>query len=358
MNKQQFQRRLIVSILLLALLTVASCGGAASPAPATQAPATQAAGPTKAALPAGTKPLRVVFLIIQPFGTPFEGDVWNGIVRAKEDGYASEIKLIEFKEPSEYESGVRAVSEEGWDVVVGTFEILKPAFEKVAPDFPNTKYVNVWVTAPEPASKYPNVRGYVYNVEEGSYLNGVMAAMMSPNHRVGFIGGDDNAVILRFLAGFEAGVKATDPNTQIDISWAGTFIDPVKGRELAISLYQRGVDSIMTASNKTGLGVIVAGQELDKPVFGVDIDQSKDAPKTVISSALANAGESAYRSIVDAATNKWTGGTIYFGADDGLNTVAINSSYGIPQNVLDAVKKAQDDIASGKIKVPETTDTR
>ncbi len=353
------------SFALLLVLSLVACAGQPAPAnePASDGQPTSAveqpaAEQPQGQLPAGATPVRVVFLTIQPF-SPFEGDVWAGIQRAKADGYASEVKLIEFKEPSEYEEGVQAVSEDGFDVVIATFELLKPAITAVAPKFPDTHYVNVWVSAPEPADQYKNVRGYIYNVEDGSYVNGVIAAKMCGDH-VGFVGGDDNAVILRFLAGFEAGVKTTNPNMTLDVAWAGTYIDPVKGREVALSLFQRGSNCIMTAANKTGLGVINAGQEVGKPIFGVDIDQSKDAPDTVVSSALANAGESAYRSIVDTVTDQWTGGTIYFGADDDVPAVAINMGYpeGFPEGTLEAAQEAESKIASGEIKVPETTTTR
>lgn len=341
---------IFLTVVLIATI-LASCGGKPTP---TAAPQTAGEG-----LPAGTKPIRVVFLTIQPF-SPFEGDVWEGINKAKNEGYASEVKLIEFKEPSEYEEGVRAVSEDGYDLVFATFELLKPAIAAVAPDFPEVHYVNLWVGAPDPVDNYKNVRGYIYNVEQGSYVNGVIAAMMCGDH-VGFVGGDDNAVILRFFAGFEAGLKATNPNMTLDVAWAGTYIDPVKGREIGLSLFQRGANCIMTAANKTGLGVINAGQEAGKPIFGVDYDQSREAPDTVISSAVTGAGIGAYKAIVEVATGKWTQyGTIYFGADDGISPVVINLSYpkGIPEDVLAAAKAAEAKIASGEIKVPETTTTR
>ena len=359
-------------LLTVALTAMAGCGGQAGEAPEGETPESAAGGGDVSEgmtegedemewgepIPEGEDPIRVVMLIIQPFGSPFEGDLWQGIVKAKEDGWASEIKLIEFKSPEEYEEGVRAVSEE-YDLVIGTFELLKPAFETVAPDYPDTKYVNVWVQAPEPEEDYPNVRGYVYNVEHGSYINGVIAARMCGDH-VGFVGGDDNAVILRFFAGFEAGLKATNPDIELSPAWAGDFNDPVKGRELGIRLFQEGAECIMTAANKTGLGVIVAGQEVGKPIFGVDVDQSVDAPDTVISSALANADFSGYQSIKDVVLDQWSGGTVYLGSDDGVSMVAINEDWrdGIPQDVLQEAEEVEAKIASGEIEVPETTDTR
>jgi basic membrane protein A and related proteins len=343
-----------VVMFMLASILVFSIVGCAATTPAPAA----SSGATGNQLPSGTKPVKVVFLTIQAMA-PFEADVWRGINQAKTEGYASEVKLIQLKEPSEYEEGIRAVSQDGYDVVIATFEVLKPAIAAVAPDFPKTKYMNVWVSAPDPADKYPNVRGYVYNVEDGSYVNGVLAGKICGN-QVGFVGGDDNAVIMRFLAGFEAGLKATNPSSTLNISFAGTYVDPVKGREIALSLFQRGVNCIMTAANQTGLGVIKAGQENQKMIFGVDVDQSKDAPDAVLSSALANAGESAYRTIKDAATNKWTGGTVNFGADDGAPAVAINMNFpgGIPAEALKAAQEAEAKIGKGEIKVPNTTTSR
>jgi basic membrane protein A and related proteins len=301
-------------------------------------------------------PQRVVFLLVQPL-SPFEIDIWDAIARARDDGYASEIKLIEMKDPAEYEATIRRVSEEGYDVVVGAFFLIKEPFLKVAPDFPNTHYVLVNESVPDPVSAVPNMIGIVYDVQEGSYVCGVVAAHMTTADRVGFIGGSDFPGIIKFLAGYEAGLKAVKPNLQLDVAFAGTFTDPDKGYEVGTSLYERGDDVVMHAANKTGLGLFVAAAEQGAYAIGVDIDQTDQAPTAVLCSALTNPGASVYQAIYQAATAKWAGGNLSWGVDDGQPAAALNTKL-LPADVVKAAQDAEAKLKSGEITVPVTTETR
>ena len=301
---------------------------------------------------ASAEPARVAFLITQPL-SPFEEDIWNAVNRAKADGKASEVKLIEMKNPTEYEQTVRQVGEQGYNVVVSTFFFVKEAFNKIAPDLPNTNFVLVY----EPnENNYPNMRGILYDVQEGSYVCGVVAGMMSKSGKFGFIGGNDSPGILKFLAGFEAGVQAAKPGAEVDVSFAGTFIDPEKGKEIAISLFDRGDDVVMHAANMTGLGLFAAAKDAGKYAVGVDIDQNGQAPDSVICSALSNPGLSVYRAIADTADGTWTGGTMSWGVDDGAPAAALASW--VPDEVRAAAAEAEKNIASGALVPPQSTETR
>nr|MBN1228649.1 BMP family ABC transporter substrate-binding protein [Anaerolineae bacterium] len=302
------------------------------------------------------EPIRVVFLLPQTM-SPFEIDMWNSIDQALADGIASEIKMIEMKEPTEFEQTIRQVSESGYDVVISAFFLVKEPILKVAPDFPDTHYLMVYESVPEPISDYPNVRGIQYDVQEGSYVCGVAAAHMSENERVGFIGGADFPGIVKFLAGYEAGLLSVNPSISLDIAWAGTFVDPDKGLELGLSLYERGDDVIMHAANKTGLGVFIAAEESGGYAVGVDVDQTDLAPSNIICSALTNPGASVYASLMDIASGNFTNGTINWGVDDGVPAAALNKLL-LSEEALAAARSAEEQIVNGEIEVPQSTETR
>jgi len=344
-------RKILLTLMTLSLLfgVLAGCNGQqAAPAEQTEG---QAAEQGEKIEEAAAEELRAVFLLTQPL-SPFEEDIWNWINQAKEEGYLTEAKLIEMKSPTEYEQTIRQVSEQGYDIVISTFFFVKEAFNNVAPDFPDTNYILVY--EPNDAG-HENMLGILYDVQEGSYVCGVVAGHMTETGRVGFIGGDNSPGIVKFLAGFEAGVLSVDPDITVDVNFAGTFIDPEKGHEMALSLYGRGADIVMHAANKTGLGVFTAAQEVDKWVVGVDIDQQSEAPEHVICSALTNPGMSVYNAIVATAEGTFEGGTLNWGVDDGAPAAAIteNASEEAKQAGLDA----QERIASGEIIPPQTTGT-
>lgn len=335
-------RKLFVLMAVLVLIiTLASCAPNAEP--------TEVA--TEALAPAGDQnsPTKVVFLITQPL-SPFEEDIWNWVQKSKTEGYASEVKLIEMKNPTEYEQTVRQVSEQGYGVIISTFFFVHEAFNKVAPDFPDTHYVLVYESND---ANIPNIHGILYDVHEGSYICGLVAGMMTESKRVGWFGGDNSPGIVKFLAGYEAGLKSVSPDIELDVQFAGTFVDPDKGYEIATAFFEQGDDIVMHAANKTGLGLFKAAIEKGKYAIGVDMDQSSEAPENIICSALTNPGQSIYADIINTVNGTWVGGTTYWGLDDGAQAAALTDL--VPANVKAAAEQAEKDIAEGKIKVPDST---
>lgn len=294
---------------------------------------------------------RAVLLLTQPLG-PFEEDIWNSMQKAKTDGIAADVKLIEMKNPTEYEQTIRQVAEQGYNVVVSTYFFVKEAFDKLAPEFPETHFVLLY----EPNDKnHPNMLGVAYDVQEGSYVCGVVAGMMTKG-RIGFIGGNDSPGIVKFLAGFEAGIRSVNKEAGIDVAFAGTFIDPDKGKEITISLFDRGDDVVMHAANMTGLGMFSAAKEQGKYTVGVDIDQSPLAPESVICSALANPGMSVYAAIKAVNDGTWKGGNTDWGVNDGAPAATVAAW--LPDEVKKAAAEAEAKIVAGEIVPPLSTETR
>ena len=103
----------------------------------------------------------------------------------------------------------------------------------------------------------PNLAALKFREEEGSFLVGALAALVGKNtKKVGFVGGMDIPLIHKFEAGYRAGVKQVCPDCEVIAQYAGVtpeaFRNPGKGKELALSQYQQGVNVIFHASGSTG----------------------------------------------------------------------------------------------------------
>src|SRR5262249_60621869 len=57
----------------------------------------------------------------------------------------------------------------------------------------------------------PNVRSVIFREEEGSFLVGALAGLVTQVKRVGFVGGMEIPLIKKVEAGFRAGVATTNP---------------------------------------------------------------------------------------------------------------------------------------------------
>jgi basic membrane protein A len=131
-----------------------------------------------------------------------------------------------------------------------------------------------------------NVTSVIINSHEGSYLAGVAAARTTRTGTVGVIGGVDEELIWEFAAGFEAGVRATDPNIDIVTEYLAEIPNFGEGYENAPAaeaaarrMYAGGADVIFAAAGTSGLGVFEAAADLtaETGIFrwaiGVDTDQ-------------------------------------------------------------------------------------
>jgi basic membrane protein A and related proteins len=134
------------------------------------------------------------------------------------------------------------------------------------------------------------------------------------------------------------------------------FRNPGRGKELALSQYQSGVNIIFHASGSTGLGVFEAARASHKLAIGVDADQWAEAPNYVLTSMVKGVDAAVYEVIRRAKDGSFTGGIYQFGlAEGGVGYVYdANNRKLIPESVRARLNELQAEIIAGKIDVPST----
>jgi len=178
---------------------------------------------------------------------------------------------------------------------------------------------------------------------------------------VGFLGGLEGPLIQKFQAGYEAGVKSVCSDCEVISQYAGAgpeaFNDPAKGKEISQQQIEQGADIIYHASGNTGRGLFEAATEEKIFAIGVDLDQSKLFKKApILTSVIKRVDVAVEETIKQVAKGGKPKGEI---VDRGLKEKGLSlAPYGrfdgdVPQEVKDAVEKAQQDIIDGKIKVPD-----
>lgn len=333
---------LLVSVMLIALLA-AGCGGKEEK----QAEENEVAK--------SAEDYKVAVLTMRKMTTPADLNTLEGIDRLK-DELGINCKIVECVEIAEYKEQMQAVSEEGYDVVYFIYDNFLEAAKELAPMYPDTKYIGLWIDLPE-GDELDNLEPLFFRPEQGAFICGATAAMMSETNQVAFLGGGINPGIITFLAGYEAGIKYVNPDCELVVSWANTFDDPLKGKELAASLYSRGVDVIFQSANQTGLGVFDAAKEAGKYAIGVDVDQSDLAPDNIIASCLLDHGFATYDSISKAFEGKFSNEQVYYGLQEGSPVAAINEKI-VPEDVREQLEEIEEKIIAGEITIPKTTETK
>ena len=346
----------IVGILLSVLMVVSIAAGCAAPAEeqAVDTPvAEESAAGTENEEPAAELP-KVALMSMREMTQPADASTLEGVERLKSE-MGLDVKIVVCLEVSEYYDQMQALCEEGYDVIYFVYDNFLEAAKELCVLYPETTFIGLWINL-NGEEVAPNLKPVHFRSEQGSFMCGVVAALMSESKQVGFIGGGNNAGIKTMLAGYEAGIKYVDNGTELVVAWANTFDDPLKGQELASSMYQRGVDVIYQAANQTGLGVFQAAQDAGKYAIGVDVDQSDLAPENIICSSLLDHGYATYDSIAAFINGNYNNSQVFYGVQEGMPVIAINEAL-VSADIMDQVAAAQDKVIAGEIEIPTTTET-
>ncbi len=268
----------------------------------------------------------------------------------KETG--TEYRDFEPTSDTQGEQAIRNFASRGYNPVIAVSFAWTSAMEKVAGEFPDTKFVIV-----DSVIDLPNVRSVVYNEAEGSYLVGLLAGMASKTGKVGFVGGMDIPLIRKFGCGYVQGAKAAKPGMQVFQNMVGTtgaaWNDPVRAGELTKNQIDQGADVIYAAAGASGLGVLQTAADNKKLSIGVDSNQNHVHPGSVLTSMVKRVDLAVYNAYKDAAEDKFTAGVQSNGIKDDGVVAAIDDDNKalITPEMQAALDKAKADIIAGTVKV-------
>ena len=231
------------------------------------------------------------------FDKSFNEAAYNGAQRWIADTGGSYIET-ELQSEAQREQNLRKMAERGANPIVVLGFANASTLEKVAPDYPDTKFAIVDMVVDG-----PNVRSIVYAEHEGSYLVGMLAGLASQSGTVGFVGGMDIPLIRKFACGYVQGVKAVNPSATVIQNMTGTtpaaWNDPVKGGELTRTQIAQGADVVYAAAGGTGVGVLQAAADAGIFSVGVDSNQNYLHPGSVLTSMIKRVDNATYKTFSD-----------------------------------------------------------
>lgn len=280
----------------------------------------------------------------------FNDSAKRGLDRAAAE-LGIETQVYETSQPSDYEPSLAQAPGQGSDITFAIGFLMTDALTNVAPQNPEAKFAII-----DSVVEAGNVVSLNFKEEEGSFLVGAVAGLMTKSNKVGFMGGLEVPLIKKFEAGFRAGVQTVNPNAEVLVNYAGDFNDPGKGKEIALSQYADGADVIYHASGGTGLGLFQAAQEKGAGFWaiGVDSDQYNLAPENTLTSMMKQVDVAVFETIKAAQAGNFKAGTSIFGLKEGGVGLAPTTSNNTPQEVIDQVNALGEKIKAGEFTVPAT----
>lgn len=224
--------------------------------------------------------LKVAFVTDGKFSDEGWGATGYNATQKLKDKYGFQLSIADSIAIPDIESTLRSYADAGYNLIIAQgFQWGDPAVN-VARDYPDVKFVIMTGTV----SSRPNVASIFPMQEQGSFLLGALAAMMSKTGILGFVGGQEYPNVINIQEGYKQGAKYVNPNIKVLSSYVGEWNDPAKGKEIALTQINSGADFLLHVADTSGHGVIDAAQEKSVYAFGAVADQNKLAPNTVLTS--------------------------------------------------------------------------
>ncbi len=206
-----------------------------------------------------------------------------------------------------------------------------------------------------------NVYSFSFADQEGSFMAGALAALMSKTKIVGFIyTSDQYPVLLRFRSGYIQGCQTVDPEVKVLEAQLGDYPeawrDTNKSRKVAEDMIAQGADVLFAAAGFAGTGMLDQAAEKNIYAIGVDSNQNHLHPGTMIGSMVKRSDKAIFIALKLAFAKIRRDGIKRLGVAQnavGIDFEGVQKNL-VPESVKQKLHKLKSEIALGKRKLKET----
>jgi basic membrane protein A and related proteins len=327
----------LFALLLVAAIGVTACGPAATPTPV-----------------ASAQPFRVAVVMPSAINdAAFSQSMYDALTLVQQQMGADKF---EFKYSDnqfvvdDAAAAIRDYATQGYDLVIAHGSQYGSSLETIAPDFPNTSFA--WGTTVDTFTDkgINNVFAYEARAEEGGYVAGVVAAMLSKSGIVGVIGPIETGDAKLYVDGFTAAFNATNPNGEVKTTWTGSFSDVGLASQAATTEVNAGAD-VLTGTAQMVTGAIGVAKDNNIPWFGTQSNQTSLGPSIVVASQVYH-WEVVLNQMIPLIQSGTLGGQSFaINLKNGGEVVEFNPEFQLPADVKAAADQTIQGISDGSITI-------
>ena len=276
-------------------------------------------------------------------------------MKAAEECFGIATDFIETTSEADYENNMSTILSSEPDSVVTVGFLLADATLAAAQENPDVDFIGV----DQFQEEYPdNYVGILAREDQGGYLAGAMAGLLTESDVVGVVGGLENVpAVVKFVNGFEQGAKAENPDVDVLQVYNESFTDPAKGESDAQQMLGEGADVIFGAGGQTGSGGVRAATQEGAWGIGVDQDEyfttfnSGETPGAdmLATSAIKRIDLGVFQQIANSITGDFTGGIYELTAQNNGVTYAPFHDADIPDDVATRIEEIRAGLEDGSI---------
>jgi basic membrane protein A len=296
----------------------------------------------------------------------FNQSSWGGLQAANKANPNIKISYVPSSSQNDYTPNLTAETNKGCDTVIAVGGLMADAVAKTAKKNPTQQYAEI-----DAPSSGKNVYGLQYNTAQGGFMGGYLAAGMSKTGKVATYGGLNIPPVTIYMDGFWEGVQyynqkngtnvqvlGWDEKNQKGGTFANSFTDANKGKQITQQFQQQGADIVFPVAGGTGVGSAAAaassGGQLS--VMWVDTDGCESVAqycKYFLTSVTKNLSGSVQEYLSASASGKFPKGN-YVGTleNDGTGLAPFHDfDSKVPSDLKTQLDQVKADIISGKINI-------
>jgi basic membrane protein A len=272
---------------------------------------------------------------------------YNG-VKAAQQRYAGKanITYIENVKFGDMEQALVALATKN-DLVIGCGGQTQASVLKVAKRFPKVKFsvVGPTGTATENVAQYDVLQAQI------GFVAGAVAATLSKNGAVSYVGGLEIPAIVNTGKEFGNGARYIKPNIKYIEAYTGDFDDVAKSKEATLAAIAQGADVHYNILNLGIRGMEQAAREKGTKLIGSYTNYCSDGNPLYIAYTVSGIGFMIEYAIDQMMAGAWKPESKPFGLAMGPRSAGIEICAGATPQLVAKVQEIEKDLLSGKIKV-------
>lgn len=310
-----------------------------------------AAGVLASMTPASAAPFKIAVLLPGPTSDHgYDADGGRTAEALKSELHA-DTKVVENVPVASQADVYRQFASTGYDLIIGWGGQFTDGAVQVAQEFPKVKFIVVNSTA----ENGKNLASTDENLEQWEFVGGFVAAKLSKNETMGWIGAQCFPATAEQLHGVQQGAKYANSKEKVLFTFTGNFEDPIKAQQAADAMIESGATALTGNLNNGYFGIYKAAEAHGNiPVITEWSDNHELAPKVIVSSIVKGQARFVVEVAKTAMNDKWQGKHYQFSLPADWGPVMAKTKL-LPDDIYQASLDVQKQISDGKIKVDHDT---
>lgn len=250
-------KKMLLAMLAVIAMFAAACGSSADDAIATTSDDTSSSttDETEAAADEAMedgKEVKAAFVMVAPIGDAGWNFMHNEgrLAAAASTGVETAFVDAIAEDGPDFTNAVEQFIDDGFNVIFATSFGYMDATESLAAENPEVVFEHISGFKMNDTN-FGNSFGRMY---QPRYIAGMAAGAATESNKIGYVAAFPIPEVIRGINAFALGVKATNPDAVVEVSWTSTWFDPGVEGNSAQALIDAGADVLTMHQDSTATG--------------------------------------------------------------------------------------------------------